>query len=204
MTNRLHIGMLLVLTITLVVLMLFTGCAKPTPSPEENGNGDNGIAEETDENVETEEPIGGDGSGEAGSALGTPPGSQEVTDEDLAEITGFGPFRFPGAQLLAKDSMIQRAADGTEIYILKFGCEEPLDVVADWYSDNLEAGTTERRSDLDSGGRMAGFQYSQPDESFRKSITIRSAGSNACSITVSIYPSLRPEEDREGTEDGTD
>jgi len=123
-----------------------------------------------------------------------PPGySATLTMEDLANVTGYGVFVFPFAELNSERSRHDKLQDGTEQYILQFTCEASIDVVADWFLDNLEPGYQELRTELAPGREVVQFSYQSENPRYMKNIVIQGmTGIDGCELTVNLL--REPEE----------
>lgn len=114
-------------------------------------------------------------------------GGAKVTEEDLKNLTKFGPFRFPDSKLVTEKSFHQVLGEGTEIYRLEFGTPTAIEEVSKWFRENLEKGFKETTGKLGDGATYSGFEYIAPDKSWVKTVTLRGYPSQpACTILVSL------------------
>lgn len=203
MSNRFS-TVIVTLGITLVFsIIAVTGCPAPGDSTvdTENDRPDEEIQAETildEPQLENEEPE---------IIEPEPPewlfegyGDQfELTQEEVENISGFGKFMFPDAVLKPENSIHQVFSEGSELYVLEFGVLTPIEVVADWYRDNLESGVEERERVMGTGVILNIFQYSSPDETWQKTITVKGGPAESqCLITVNITHRIpAPEEEPE-------
>ncbi len=203
MTNRFNAGI-----ITLGIFLVFsifavTGCPAPGDSTVDNGNvqSDDEIQAGTvpdESQLENEEPEIIEPEPPAWLFEGY--GDQfELTQEEVENISGFGKFMFPDAVLKPEGSIHQVFSEGSELYVLEFGVLTPIEVVTDWYRDNLESGVEERERVMGTGVILNIFQYSSPDETWHKTITVKGGPAESqCLITVNITHIIPlPEEETE-------
>ncbi|MCK4818175.1 hypothetical protein KA005_20565 [bacterium] len=191
MTNRFNTGIITLGIILVFSIIAVTGCPAPRDSAvdTENGQSDDEIQPGTvpdEPQLENEEPEITEP--EPPEWLFEGYGDQfELTEEEVENISGFGKFMFPDAVLKPEDSIHQVFPEGSELYVLEFGVLTPIEVVADWYRDNLESGAEEHERVLGTGVAIINFQYSSPDETWQKSITVKGGPAESqCLITVNI------------------
>lgn len=204
MSNRFNTGIITLGIILVFSIFAVTGCPAPGDSTvdSENGRSDDEIQPGTvpdDPQLENVEPENTEPEADV-----EPPawlvegyGDQfELTQEEVENITGFGKFMFPDAVLKPESSMHQVFSEGSEIYVLEFGVLMPIEVVTDWYRDNLESGVDERERVMGTGVILNIFHYSSPDETWQKTITVKGGpGESQCLISVNITHKIPLPED---------
>jgi hypothetical protein len=198
MHNRYIFSKLIFTLMAVIFVFASLGCPGPKPTDNEaNGNaavsGNQETSEETPAAGQQETPAPNpEEERQFRELVGD---REELTQEEVEGLTGFGTFMFPGSQLDTANSIHQSLADGTEIYRLVFGTETDLLAVTDWYRANLESGFEESKIEMPSGAKIFGFTVSAPNNSWRKSITIQGIeGENKCQISAEIIRQGTPQE----------
>ncbi len=209
-------GFVIGLALAIAFAIVFTGCGgdNEAPQDEEGGNpqsedaqqNDNDNGNGTDEESEVQEPDYPEGSlGDLMRRMES--GRSEVTEEDVENITGYGVIRFPDSVLVADQSLHQEHPDGTEIWLLEFGSDTSVHVVADWYRENLEEEDIQEETiELDDGRVVYGFEYRSQDETWMKRITVGGhPAERKTIITVNLTRRMiQTEEEEESGEEEAD
>jgi len=186
-------------SILVLVAVLFVFLIAGCPGPQDEGpDGESVNGEQTDNQVQPdeqiEEPVIDEE--EARQFRENIGSTGAITQEEIDNLTKFGVFIFPGAELDAENSMKQSFVEGSEIYRLAYGTETDMQVVADWYRDHLEAGFEENERDLVSSVSMIGFYYTVPDNSWWKNITLNGvAGEGKTQIVINLTSIIQPSDE---------
>lgn len=188
MRYRSSIGTVL-LILSLLIVFTVLGCTPDEqPTPQDTPSEGNGDESTLNGDEETEPPVD---TTSAGDSPVPEPAGDPVTQEDLEQITGFGAFMFPDAILNESTSMHSTFSEGTEQYLLHFVCEVSIETVVDWYTDNLEPGTTKNSVDRGDGNMIFNFVLNPEETNLVKNVFIMGeSGGPGCEVTVNMW--LKP------------
>jgi len=196
-------GMYVILIAVIVAAAFLTGCpqSKPQGQTDQTGVTEDGQSASDDDVSESTSPSE-DTTLSAGSSevLGNPNYIQgTVTEEEIPGIEEiFGVVAFPEAQLNEETSMVQKFAEGTEIYRLGFNTTSPIETVVAWYKEHMEAGTEVGQLQLPVGTQVYSFSYKSPDGLMTKNITVQGFSAEArCDIGVNLIRAVEPDEKTE-------
>lgn len=184
--------LLFIVLLTLAVM----GCPSSTNEPDDPETQSVATATETGSGQEADGPVINDpvnieqeSDPETEAFLEEHIGTEnDLTQEEVEDLAGYGSIVFPGAELIVEESTHQVSINDSEIYNLKFGIEAPVDEVSEWFRENSESGTVESNRMLGNGMHVNNFQYDSPDGRWGRSVTVKGGpGERQCLTSVYIY-----------------
>lgn len=195
-------GIIVTIFLSFLLVVLTAGCPAPEEPSGDNGQTDinqqdTGSGQQSGNGISQTNPDTSNPSGESSQPESSQPTDRAVeglldstteilTIETIANITGYGALVFPGADTLPNSSTHYRVNDA-DMYNLNMGTETSIGPVTDWFRENMEPGTTETSAQLAGGRTLSVFDYSAPDGSYNKSVTISGVpNADACNIRIVI------------------
>jgi len=194
-------GIYVILIAVVIATALLTGCPQGKPAPQDQSD-QTAVSEDETQTSEDDASPSGDTTLSAGSSeeTGNPKNNQgTVTEEEIPGIEEiFGVVAFPEAKLNEETSMVQKFAEGTEIYRLGFNTTSPIETVVAWYKEHMEVGTEVKQLQLPVGTQVYSFSYKSPDGKMTKNITVQGFSAEArCDIGVNLIRAIEPDEKTE-------
>ncbi len=196
----------------LVIFLAISSIGCPGPEKPDSDEPDQGVSTDQNDSGETEPAVEDESAEQPADDptaqwlrenIGT---REQLTQEEIENLTTYGAIMFPDAVLNAETSIHQKHTEGTEIYRLGFDVATSINTVTDWYRDHLESGAEEDSAELAAGRSLVHFGYEDPEGIWSKIISITGYDrADSCQITVEIInKSPVPDEVDEETSSSSD